>query len=101
MQATDKHAYDVLQENFAGLCNSALDPTKLGNELFSLKIITKETLDQSSVAPQAKHQQLKTLFSAVMQQGQPGTFEKVVRCVDEDGAFAHLANKLKGERKIF
>ena len=42
MQAADRHGYDVLQEDFAGLCNSALDPIKLCNQLFSHKIITKE-----------------------------------------------------------
>lgn len=95
MQSTDTSAYGVLRDHFATICESEIDPIRLGTSLFAAKVINAGTRDDAA-AQGRSDMHIRTLVDAVMRQGRPGAFQTFVETVGRDPK-CNFHNKLKGK----
>lgn len=94
MQSTDTVAYGVLRDHFATICESEIDPIRLGNSLFEARIINAGTRDEAATQGR-RNMHLRTLVDAVMRQGRPGAFQRFVEIAGQDPK-CKFHNQLKG-----
>ena len=94
MQTTDTTAYGVLRDHFAIICESQIDPIRLGNALFEARVINAGTRDEAA-SHSRSDMQLRTLLDAVMRQGRPGAFQKFAEISARDPKCT-FGNQLKG-----
>ena len=95
MQQEDPKAYATLQQHFADIAASNLDPTVLAAELFAAKIIGKARIVEASnpVFP-APNVKLQNILNDVMSSGKPGAFQDFVRIILETEQCYWLGEKL-------
>ncbi len=86
----------TLQENFAKITGSPLDPGTLADELFQRQLINKATTEEASSPYAPKSRRLHAIVMAVMGNGSPGAFRAFVEAVRKDQASAWLAQALIG-----
>ena len=95
MQQEDPKAYATLQQHFADIAASNLDPTVLAAELFAAKIIGKARIVEASnpVFP-APNVKLQNVLNEVMSSGKPGAFQDFVRIILKTEQCYWLGEKL-------
>lgn len=93
MQSTDPTGHSTLQENYAKIIDSTLDPQGTTDHLFTKNFISKATANKVR-AERLESGQRRLLLDAVMSQGQPGAFLGFVEIVLKDSEW--LGEQLKG-----
>lgn len=86
----------TLQENFAKITGSALEPGALAGELFQRKLIGMAMAEDASNPHNSKRDRLAAMVMAVMGNGSPGGFKAFVEAVEKDRSCEWLAKELKG-----
>ena len=95
MQQEDPKAYATLQQHFADIAASNLDPTVLAAELFAAKIIGKARIfEASNPAFPAPNVKLQNILNEVMSSGKPGAFQDFVRIILKTEQCYWLGEKL-------
>ncbi len=93
----EEHGRATIQENFAKITGSALDPGSLADELFQRGLISKEVAEEASSLFTPKGRRLNAIVMAVMGNGSPGSFKGFVEAVRKDPASEWLAQELIGQ----
>lgn len=94
MQSTDQPGYSTLQENYARIVDSTLDPEGTTDHLFTKYLISKATANKVR-AERLEDRQRRLFLDAVMSQGRPGAFQTFVEIVLKDSEL-WLGKELKG-----
>ena len=97
MQQEDRKVYDTLQQHFADIAGSSLDPTDLAAELFAAKIIGRARIvEASNPAFPAPNVKLQNILTEVMSSGKPGAFQDFVHIILKMDQCQWLGQKLIG-----
>ena len=95
MQQGDQKAYDTLQQHFADIVGSNLDPAVLAAQLFAAKIIGRtKVVEATNPAFPAPNVKLQTILTEVMSSGKPGAFQDFVRIILKTEQCYWLGEKL-------
>ena len=70
----------TLARHFAVICESEIDPIRLGTSLFEARVVNAGTRDEAATQGR-RDMQIRTLVDAVMRQGRPGAFQTFVETV--------------------
>ena len=87
----------TLQDNFAKITGSSLDPGMLADELYERRLINKPTVESASDTRERRDKRLHDIVMAVMDSGKKGGFRDFVEAVKKDEASEWLAQLLIGK----